>query len=148
MKYLMFSFQHTMPPEFGGKWWTERLNTRLPLPTLLHYILHRVRNSFMGQCVRFYNRIPENVRECSISQFKTVVKRRLCVKDYYQINDYINDNTPWEWNARPSLFQSIIVRNVEMWFCIIDFKKISPTEFLAPVLLRSEALILVNWWFL
>ena len=58
--------------------------------------LHRVRNSFMGQCVRFYNRIPENVRECSISQFKRVVKRRLYVKGYYQINDYINDNTPWE----------------------------------------------------
>ena len=22
--------------------------------------LHRIRNSFMGQCVHFYNRIPEN----------------------------------------------------------------------------------------
>ena len=29
--------------------------------------LHRIRNSFMGQCVRFYNRIPENVREFSIT---------------------------------------------------------------------------------
>ena len=27
--------QHTTPPEFGGKWGTECLNTRLPLPTLL-----------------------------------------------------------------------------------------------------------------
>ena len=44
--------------------------------------LHRVRNSFMEQCIRFYNRIPENVRECSISQFKRVVKRRLCIEGY------------------------------------------------------------------
>ena len=58
--------------------------------------LHRIRNSFMGQCVRFYNRIPENVREFSISRFKKNVKRRLCVKGYYQINDFVNDNTPWE----------------------------------------------------
>ena len=26
--------QHTMPPEIGGKWGTECLNTRVPLPTL------------------------------------------------------------------------------------------------------------------
>ena len=28
-------FRHSMPPEFGGKWGTECLNTRFPLPTLL-----------------------------------------------------------------------------------------------------------------
>ena len=27
--------QHTMPPELGGKWGTECLNTRFPLPSLL-----------------------------------------------------------------------------------------------------------------
>ena len=27
--------QHAMPPEIGGKWGTEGLNTRFPLPTLL-----------------------------------------------------------------------------------------------------------------
>ena len=27
--------QHAMPPELGRKWWTECLNTRFPLPTLL-----------------------------------------------------------------------------------------------------------------
>ena len=54
----------------------------------------------------------ENVRERSMSQFKRVVNRRLCVKGYYQNNYYINDNTPWERNARSSLFQSIIVTNI------------------------------------
>ena len=58
--------------------------------------LHRIRNSFMGQCVCFYNRIPENVREFSISRLKKIVKRRLCFKGHYQINDFVNDNTPWK----------------------------------------------------
>ena len=40
--------------------------------------LHRIRNSFIR---RFYIRIPKNVRECSISRFKKVVKRFLCVKN-------------------------------------------------------------------
>ena len=53
--------------------------------------LHRIRNSFMGQCVRFYKKIPENIREFSISRFKKNVKHL-----YYQINDFVNDNTPWE----------------------------------------------------
>ena len=30
------TIRYTMPPEFGGKWGVECLNTRLPLPTLLY----------------------------------------------------------------------------------------------------------------
>ena len=32
---LSFATQHAMPPDLGGKWGTECLNTRFPLPTLL-----------------------------------------------------------------------------------------------------------------
>ena len=32
---LSSATQHAMPPEIGGKWATECLNTRFPLPTLL-----------------------------------------------------------------------------------------------------------------
>ena len=32
---LSSATQHTMPPEIGGKWGTECLNTKFPLPTLL-----------------------------------------------------------------------------------------------------------------
>ena len=32
---LSSATQHAMPPEFGRKWLTEYLNTRIPLPTLL-----------------------------------------------------------------------------------------------------------------
>ena len=62
----------------------------------LHNINIRNKLKVIEQCVRLYNRIPENVREFSTLRFKKVVKRRLCVKGYYQINDFINDNTPWE----------------------------------------------------
>ena len=55
-----------------------RLNLSAPVTRL-----HRICNSLMGQCVRFYNRIPESVRDVSISRFKKTVKRRLCVKCYY-----------------------------------------------------------------
>ena len=32
---LSFAIQHAIPPEFGGKWETECVNTRFPLPTVL-----------------------------------------------------------------------------------------------------------------
>ena len=32
---LSSATQHAMPPELDGKWGTECLNTRFPLPTLL-----------------------------------------------------------------------------------------------------------------
>ena len=32
---LSSATQHAMPPEFGGKWGTQGLNTRFTLPTLL-----------------------------------------------------------------------------------------------------------------
>ena len=37
LRYMLHSeFRHsTMPQKFGGKWGTERLNNRFPLPTLL-----------------------------------------------------------------------------------------------------------------
>ena len=31
---LIFAAQHAVPSEFGGKWGTKCLNTRIPLPTL------------------------------------------------------------------------------------------------------------------
>ena len=33
---LSFATQNVMPPELGGKWGTECLNTKFPLPTLLY----------------------------------------------------------------------------------------------------------------
>ena len=40
----------------------------------------------------------------------------------------------------------LIIIEIKYVFVYIYFKKIDTAEFLAPVLLRSEALTLVNWW--
>ena len=32
---MCYGIQHAIPPEFGGKWGAECLNTRFPLPTML-----------------------------------------------------------------------------------------------------------------
>ena len=55
---LSSATQHTLPTEFGGKWGTECLNTRLPLPTMLcagysvklkkNYISHQL---YTVQCI-------------------------------------------------------------------------------------------------
>ena len=58
--------------------------------------LRRVCNYFVGGCIRFYNRIPENVKTASVAKFKKIVKKRLCVRGYYDTKDFINDDTPWE----------------------------------------------------
>ncbi|VVC96001.1 unnamed protein product [Leptidea sinapis] len=56
----------------------------------------RVIKSFVGRCICFYNMIPENVQNKCVTKFKRIVKKRLCGKGYYSINDFLNDTTDWE----------------------------------------------------
>ncbi|CAK1581342.1 unnamed protein product [Parnassius mnemosyne] len=58
--------------------------------------LHRVSNSFLGQCIRYYNKVPESVQVLSITKFKCFIKLKLYKKGYYSINEYMVDNNPWE----------------------------------------------------
>ncbi|CAK1578767.1 unnamed protein product [Parnassius mnemosyne] len=58
--------------------------------------LHRISNSFMGQCIHFYNRIPEHVQSLSINKFKSFIKEKLYKKGYYNIKEYMSENNPWE----------------------------------------------------
>ncbi|CAK1580619.1 unnamed protein product [Parnassius mnemosyne] len=58
--------------------------------------LHGISNSFMGQCIRFYNKIPEHVQSLSINKFKSFIKEKLYKKGYYNIKEYMNENNPWE----------------------------------------------------
>ena len=73
------------------------INTRnkhkLAVPTTR---LHKIRKSFMGNCVRFYNKLPVTVTELSINKFKNYVKRKLISKAYYSTQDYMNDESPWD----------------------------------------------------
>ncbi|VVC96445.1 unnamed protein product [Leptidea sinapis] len=58
--------------------------------------LSRVSKSFVGRCICFYNKIPENVQNKNITLFKRIVRKRWCGKGYYNINDFLNDTTDWE----------------------------------------------------
>ena len=57
--------------------------------------LRRVNESFMGQCIRFYNKVPADIQDLPFVKFKTIVKSKLCAKGYYKITDYMDDKNPW-----------------------------------------------------
>ncbi|CAK1600201.1 unnamed protein product [Parnassius mnemosyne] len=58
--------------------------------------LHRVSNSFLGRCIRFYNKIPENIQSLACSKFKNFIKLSLYKKGYYNIKEFMDDNNPWK----------------------------------------------------
>lgn len=73
------------------------MNTRNKHNLAVHATrLHRVSNSFMGQCIRFYNKLPIHVRKLPTKKFKTFIKLKLSRKGYYKISDYLNDKNAWD----------------------------------------------------
>jgi hypothetical protein len=46
------------------------------------YRLQKVSSSFMGNCVRFYNKIPKHVQGLSLNKFKLFIKNHLVRKAY------------------------------------------------------------------
>lgn len=60
------------------------------------YRLVKAKKSFLGNCIKFYNKIPKHITELTDSKFKSVVKRTLISKAYYKINDYIMDRDIWQ----------------------------------------------------
>ena len=57
--------------------------------------LVKVSKSFMGNCIRFYNKIPEDIQNLTDREFKNKVKQVLCSKGYYRVDDYLNDKDCW-----------------------------------------------------
>ena len=58
------------------------------------YRLQKVYGSFLGQCIRFYNKIPQIILDI-FSKFKEPVKTVLMKKGYYTIDDYMKDKKVW-----------------------------------------------------
>lgn len=54
--------------------------------------LHKISNSFYGNCIRFYNKLPESALNLTERQFKSYIKQFLCKKAYYRIDEFIDDN--------------------------------------------------------
>ncbi len=57
--------------------------------------LAKVHKSFMGLCVKCYNKIPTEIQNLNESKFKLCIKKVLCRKAYYKLNDYIEDKNAW-----------------------------------------------------
>ena len=60
-----------------------------------HCRLAKVSTSFVGLCVRYYNKIPYDILGLSEKKFKCYVKQTLCKKAYYKLDDYLNDKESW-----------------------------------------------------
>lgn len=58
--------------------------------------LSKSSKSFIGNSIRFYNKIPDNVTALTDIKFKTHVKHVLIKKAYYKVNDYIADKCVWK----------------------------------------------------
>lgn len=58
--------------------------------------LSKVKKSFVGQCVHFYNRIPNDVCELPECKFKKHVKKCISSRGYYKTADYFNDSDIWK----------------------------------------------------
>ena len=82
---------------FSKKSDVHNLNTRNKHKlTASNYRLHKVHGSFVGLCIRIYNRIPVHLLELTDSSFKIKIKDILIKKAYYNINDYFTDTRRWQ----------------------------------------------------
>jgi len=71
-------------------------NTRNKDDLVIHSTrLHKISKSFIGQCIRFYNKLPKNIRNMPLNKYKKTIKLRLCSRAYYTITDYLEDRTGW-----------------------------------------------------
>ena len=57
--------------------------------------LTKVAKSFRGQCVLYYNKVPEDIQNLTTQNFKNVIKMKLCEKSYYNVDEFLNDRNPW-----------------------------------------------------
>ena len=57
--------------------------------------LHKTAKSFMGNGIRFYNKIPINITELTEKKIKTHARKVLIEKAYYEIDNYVKDRDVW-----------------------------------------------------
>lgn len=57
--------------------------------------LQKVSKSFLGNCVRFYNKVPVDAWALPYNSFKTYIKSALLKKAYYKVEEYLCDGATW-----------------------------------------------------
>lgn len=58
--------------------------------------LKKKSSSFIGMSILIYNKIPAALQSLPLLKFKKIIKRALCNKAYYTINEYLNDEKAWD----------------------------------------------------
>ena len=73
------------------------INTRQKGKLVIPYFrLAKVKKSFLGNSIRFYNKIPPLITKMTDIQFKAHIKKVLKAKAYYKIIHYIEDKAVWK----------------------------------------------------
>lgn len=57
--------------------------------------VRKVCKSFLGQSIRFYNKLPDNVLKLTFPALKIYLKKSLMSKAYYTVEDYLTDKNAW-----------------------------------------------------
>lgn len=57
--------------------------------------LTKLNKCFLGNTVRFFNKLPQHIADLPFGKFKAHVKRVLVEKAYYRLDTYINDKEVW-----------------------------------------------------
>ena len=61
-----------------------------------YFRLSKVQKSFMGYCVKCYNKIPSEILNLNERKFKSYIKNTLSKQAYYKLEDYIQDKNVWK----------------------------------------------------
>ena len=69
-----------------------RNKNKLVVPMLR---LHKVGNSFVGNWIKMFNKIPQDLVDMPLNKFKIEVKNCLMKKGYYKLNEYFDDKNAW-----------------------------------------------------
>ncbi|CAH2232471.1 jg19404 [Pararge aegeria aegeria] len=89
-------YVHKNISKFKRKCDCNNLNVRSKNKLAVQYTrLHKISNSFKGNCIQFYNKLPVDILGMSLKKFKVCIKRKLIEKSYYSIKDYVNDKKAW-----------------------------------------------------
>lgn len=58
--------------------------------------LQKTNKSFVGNSVRFYNKLPTHIIDLTEKRFKNCIKQKLVKKAYYTTGDYLADTKAWD----------------------------------------------------
>lgn len=70
--------------------------------------VRKVYKSFSGQCIHFYNKLPNEILSLPFPALKNYLKKTLMSKAYYRVEDYLTDRNAWP-KPEPEIAQSFII---------------------------------------